>query len=83
MVNYRIVHDVKNCIGCTACTLSAPEDWKMGEDGKSHIIGGRKTGEGEEKEIEEKDLEINKLAARVCPVNVIHLIRKDTGEKLI
>lgn len=81
---YVIRHDRPNCIGCAACTAVAPDFWKMNGDGKSDIIGGKDMpDEYQELDIDEKTLPINKDAAISCPVNVIHLIRKDTGEKLI
>ena len=84
MAKYRIEHDRPNCIGCSACALSSPEQWQMDGDGKSNCVGARKKGDGtEEKELEEKDLQANELAAKVCPVNVIHIIDMKTGKKLI
>ena len=56
----------------------------MGSDGKSGIKGGKRNDDGSEAlEIEEKDFACNKLAADSCPVNVIHLTNKQTGEKII
>ena len=56
----------------------------MNEDGKSDIVGCRKRDdEWEELDIDEKDYDANKEAADSCPVNVIHIIKKDTGEKII
>ena len=56
----------------------------MHEDGKADIKGGIfKEGEQQELDIEEKDFQINKEAADSCPVNVIHIVRKDTGDKII
>lgn len=82
--SYIIKHDRPNCIGCAACAAVAPQFWEMNHDGKSDIIGGKNVeDEWQELKIEEKDFQCNKDAAESCPVNVIHLIRKDTGEKLI
>lgn len=56
----------------------------MHEDGKSDIVGCKKRDdEWEELDVEEKDFQANKEAADSCPVNVIHIIKKDTGEKII
>ena len=83
-VSHQIQHDRPNCIGCAACAAIAPDFWEMNEDGKSDIIGSKKLDDGtEELDIENKDFELNKEAAEACPVNVIHLIDKKTGEKLI
>lgn len=55
------------------------------EDGKSDLIGAEKNADNTKQtlEIDEKDLKCNLEAAQVCPVNVIHIKNKDTGEKLI
>lgn len=85
---YRIEHQRAGCIACAACAITAPDFWEMStEDGKSDLKESRKTLEGgetvlEQREIEQKDFEANKQAADMCPVNVIHIIRKD-GEKII
>jgi len=81
---FQIQHDRPNCIGCAACAAVAPDFWVMHEDGKSDIVGSKKRAdEWEELDIEEKDFAQNKEAADSCPVNVIHIIKKDTGEKII
>lgn len=82
---HKIRHDRPNCIGCNACASIAPEFWEMSVmDGRSDIIGSKKTEDGwEELEIEEKDLDKNQNAAESCPVNVIHLIEIGSGKQLI
>ena len=81
---FQLFHDRPNCIGCAACAAVAPDFWSMSEDGKSDIIGSKKKDdETEEMDIEEKHFKENKEAADSCPVNVIHIINKETGEKII
>ena len=81
---YKLFHDRPNCIGCAACAAVAPDFWSMNEDGKSDIIGCKKNNdETEELDIGEKDYAANKEAADSCPVNVIHIINKQTKEKII
>ena len=81
---YKLEHDRPNCIGCAACAAVAPKFWTMHEDGKSDIVGCKNREDGwEELDIEEKDFQNNKEAAESCPVNVIHLTNKETGEKII
>lgn len=83
-MKYRIQHNRPDCIGCAACAAVAPDHWEMHEDGKSDIKGGKKLPNGwEEKDIDENEFNDNKEAAESCPVNVIHLIRLDTKEKII
>ncbi len=81
---YELQHDRPNCIGCAACAAISPDFWIMSEDGKSDIVGCRKKENGwEELDLEEKDFAINKEAAESCPVNVIHIINKETGDRII
>src|SRR3990167_1078694 len=81
---YQLQHDRPNCIGCAACAAVAPDFWTMHEDGKSDIVGCKKRDdEWEELDIEEKNFQANKEAADSCPVNVIHIVNKETGEKII
>lgn len=84
MPKYMIKHDRPGCIGCAACAAISPENWEMNEDGLSDCKGAKKLDDGtEEKDFEEDDLAMQKECAEACPVNVIHIIDKKTGEKLI
>ena len=89
MPKFKLEHDRANCIGCSACAAVAPEFWTMDEggDGKSDIKkdkGTIKRPDGwEELEIDEKNYNENKEAADACPVNVIHITNKETGDKVI
>ena len=74
MAKYEIIYDREGCIGAGACANVDPANWKMADDGKANVL---------KKEIEESELEANLNAARSCPVNVIHITNKETGEKLI
>lgn len=81
---YILQHDRPNCIGCAACEAVAPNFWEMNGDGKSDIKGAANKENGwQELEINEKNFVENKDAADSCPVNVIHIVKKETGEKLI
>ncbi len=73
---YKIVHDRDICIGCAACASVCPKYWVMESDGKSNIIGARKTGRGEEETIGPLDVDFqsNMEAAESCPVNCIHVL---------
>lgn len=89
---FRVVFDRKNCIGAAACAAVAPEFWEMKEDGKADLIGYKVDENGHQYLIltenqmtpsMKRALELNKEAAEVCPVQVIHIYDEDTGEKLI
>lgn len=85
MGKYLLQHNKPECIGCGACAAVAPEFWAMNDaENKSDIIGCKKLDNGwEEKEIEEKDFAKNKDVAESCPVNVIHIVNKETKAKII
>ena len=81
---YTLQHDRPNCIGCAACEAVAPDFWEMNEDGKSDIKNAKNVENGwQELDFEEKNFQANKDAADSCPVNVIHIVKKETGERLI
>ena len=86
---FKIDHDRPNCIGCGACAAVAPEFWEMSAlDGKSDIKGSQREEDGgeivrEALDINDDQYAKNKEAADCCPVNVIHLINRETGEKII
>ncbi len=85
MGKYKIEFDREGCIGAAVCDAVCPKHWKMADDGKVNLIEGKKQGSSEiyEKEIDEADFEAMKQAADGCPVKVIHITNKETGEKLI
>lgn len=84
MAKFILEHDRPNCIGCAACVAVNPKNWKMCDDNKTDIIEGKHRPDGwQELEIAETEFEANKEAAEACPVNVIHLKNKETGEKVI
>ena len=83
---YIIKFDRENCIGAAACVAVQPEHWQIVDDGKVDFIGGKpdeKLKSWFVKEIDESELIKFKEAAEVCPVNVIHIYDKDTGNKII
>ena len=70
---YKIEFDRVACIGAAACCAVAPENWVMREDGKPDLIYD---------EIGEDKLKENIEAAEVCPVRVIKILQKKTGQQL-
>jgi len=82
---YKVVYDREGCIGAAACAAVYPERWEIVEDGKADLVGGTPKDDNEiqEFEFDEDELEKMMAGAESCPVNVIHIIDMETGEKLI
>jgi len=89
MADLLIDHDRPGCIGCGACAAINPKHWVISSvDGKSDVIGAEKVVESgevvqEKLDLAQEDHAINTQAAECCPVNVIHIVDKRTGERLI
>ena len=84
MAEFKIKHDRPNCIGCGACAAVFPDKWFMEEDGKSSVRDCSKTSEGwEELAFDDNEYDNHKAAADSCPVNVIHVHKKENDEKII
>ena len=82
----KIIHEQFKCIGCAACASVTPDFWEMHGD-KSHVIGStaKEINEGivEELELEDKDVDANKEAADVCPVNCIHVKKLEVNVEVV
>ncbi len=85
MAKYKIKYNRPECIGCGVCAANCPKFWEMDDnEGKSNLKGAENLDNGSaELEIDDNYLECNMEAAESCPVNVIHIIDKDSGEKKI
>lgn len=71
---YEVVYDREGCIGAAACCAVNPDNWILAEDGKADF---------KKKFIGEKELAKEKEAAEVCPVDVIKIRNRKTGEWVI
>ena len=82
MAKYKIEFDRELCIGALACTAVAEKFWPRAEDGKVDLSNATYNEQTKKWEliIEEEDLEINKEAAEVCPVDAI-VIKKIEEEQ--
>ena len=82
MAKYAVEYDRKNCIGVSSCALLADKFWVMNrEDDKAVLVGSKPKGNDIwELKIDAKDLEVNKEAARNCPVNVIRIYDEEGKE---
>lgn len=75
MAKYKVIFDRELCIGVLACSGVADAFYKNSLDGKVDLTGGKYNEQTKKYEliIDEKDFDINKLAADVCPVLAIVL----------
>ncbi len=83
MAKYKVVYERVNCIGAAVCVAVFPKYWEMDPDGKANLSGSVKSGDSFEVNLSEDELQQMKQSAEGCPVNVIHIINLDTGEKII
>ncbi|MEK6863133.1 MAG: ferredoxin [Nanoarchaeota archaeon] len=81
MAKYKVIHFKKDCISCGACAAVNPEFWKMDEQGLAHLKDSVEVDDHYELEIDEKDKDSNQEAADVCPVNIIHVKKKEDEVK--
>ena len=66
-MSYTIKQEREKCIGCGACVAACPENWEMKSDGKATP---------KKVKIDKKDLDCNREAESVCPVQIIHIAEK-------
>ncbi|UTW60897.1 ferredoxin [bacterium SCSIO 12741] len=67
-----ITHQREKCIGCNYCVELAFQRWRMSKkDGKVTLIGGKNKKGFHTARVGDEELEENKKAAEVCPMNII------------
>lgn len=79
MAKYKLQIVRPECIGCEMCTRVCPDLFKMADDGLSTLIGGHRTEDNDEQDLDEEKCSME--ACQECPVNCIHLF--EDGNKLI
>lgn len=82
---WLVQYDRKVCIGSGTCAAVCEKHWVMEDDGKAKLIGSVFDEQTQvfEKMVDDSEFGCNKLAAEGCPPNCIHIINKETGEKII
>ena len=68
----KIIQEYQKCIGCGSCVELCPKYWKMGEQGKAELIGGKIRQDGKYELILE-ETGCNQKAAEICPVQCIYV----------
>ncbi len=70
----RITHFRNKCIGCNACVETAPDRWRMSKkDGKSVLIGGKEKRSITTVIVGDDELDVNRIAEKMCPTNIIQV----------
>ena len=78
MKKCKLIQFRKDCIGCHACVLYAPQNWQMNnKEGKSDLIGGIAKGDTVVTDLLEIDYYDNLKAAEACPMNIIKVVCSD------
>ena len=81
---YRIIYDRQACIGAAACIAVFDKRWEMAPDNKANLKGGwQVNGDVWILDIDDLEFEDLKTSGEVCPVNVIHVFKLETGEKIV
>ena len=71
-----ICHKRNDCIGCGSCVFLAPNSWTLNDDGLSTLNGSEwRNQQFMVGEIDEIELQANREAASMCPVNIIRIVR--------
>ena len=77
-MKHKILHYKDQCISCGACAAISPNFWYMDDEGLAELKGSQKVGDHFEREIDTEEARAeNQEAADVCPVNIIHVKKKD------
>ena len=79
MARYKLEIVRPECTGCELCTTTCPEQFEMADDGFSTLKEGTRTGDNDEKDLEEEGCA--RQAAEDCPAACIHLY--EAGRKLV
>ncbi|MDD3399462.1 MAG: ferredoxin [Candidatus Pacebacteria bacterium] len=68
----KVILERDKCIGCGACEAVCPKHWKLGEDGKTDLLGSKKE-DNENYVLEAEEAGCNNQAAEACPVQCIRV----------
>ena len=78
MEKHTVIHLKKDCISCGACAAIAPDFWEMDEEGLANLKGSTMVNGHQELGIETEEARAtNQEAANCCPVNIIHVKKKE------
>lgn len=82
---WRVEFERENCIGAGACVAANADFWSIDEDGKA-TLKSAVYDQAKQRWVlyldDEKQLQKQRDAAGVCPVNVIHIIGPDGHQEI-
>jgi ferredoxin len=85
MGKWRVEFERENCIGAGACVAANADFWSIDQDGKATLKSAT-YDEAKKRWVLELDddaqLQKQRDAAGVCPVNVIHVIDPDGKQEI-
>lgn len=84
LMPFKIIHERPKCIACGSCAAVAPKHWLMSEkDGLADLKGCTMKGENEERIVSDAEAPVNREAAEVCPVQIIHVeeVKEEKNKK--
>ena len=78
MEPHKVVHFKKDCISCGACAAISPDYFEMDDEGLAELKGSTIVDDHQELDINTEEAKaMNQEAADVCPVQIIHVKKKE------
>lgn len=75
---HKVIHFKKDCISCGACAAISPNYFEMDEQGLAELKQSHTVDVHQELEIDTEEARAQcQEAADVCPVNIIHVRKKE------
>tara|TARA_Y100000310_G_scaffold313694_1_gene362341 strand:+ start:340 stop:603 length:264 start_codon:yes stop_codon:yes gene_type:complete len=71
-----VEYNREKCIGASSCVAVHPDRWSLDDEAKAVLKDATIDGDTHTLEIEDSELEQQKMAAESCPVRVI-LLKRD------
>ncbi len=78
MTKYKVIFDRNLCIGALSCFGVNPKRFKLAEDAKVDLVGGKFNEQTKKWELEftEEEYEAFKMSEDVCPVKDTIVVQK-------
>ena len=78
MEQHKVLHFKKDCISCGACAAISPNFFEMDPQGLAELKGSSTNVDHQELDLDTEEARAQcQEAADVCPVNIIHVKKKE------